>query len=431
MTPTGRDPGARDTGIQADATIDAAIVRVAREDSGRVLAFLTRRFGDLDLADEAVQEALIEASRRWPATGVPDNPGGWLATVATRKAIDRLRRAETRERRQATARIDLARTTGDDDPPGRDLMIEHNEQITDERLRLLFLCCHPAINPEAQIALTLRLVGGLTTTEIAAAFVVPEATLAQRIVRAKSKIRDARIPMSVPDELDDRIDVVLAVLYLIFNEGYASHGHTEHLRLDLTTEAIRLTGVLVELVPDSAEARGLLALELFHHARSSSRVDRHGDLVLLEDQDRTSWDLSAIRRANTVFAAAMAMMRPGPYQLQALIASYHANAPTAADTDWPSIATAYRQLSEMSGSPVVQLNRAIAVAMADGPAAGLALLDRIDGIDSYHLLHTTRAHLCAELGRFDVAVDAYRRALGLTDNPSERRFIERRLHELE
>lgn len=424
MTPDGRDPDE-----QASATVDAALVRTAREDSGRVLAFLTRRFGDLDLADEAVQEALIEASNRWPQTGVPDRPGAWLATVAKRKAIDRLRRAETRDRRQIAAGIDLARTT-DDDPPGRELMIDHNEQITDDRLRLLFLCCHPAIDPEAQIALTLRLVGGLTTREIAAAFVVPEATLAQRIVRAKRKIRDAGIPMSVPNDLDERLDSVLSVLYLVFNEGYASHAGTEHLRLDLTTEAIRLTEVLVELVPDSTEALGLLALELFHHARSASRVDRRGDLVLLEDQDRTTWDLATIRRANRIFGEAMAMMRPGPYQLQALIASYHANAATAGDTDWPSIATAYRQLTEMSASPVVRLNHAIAVAMADGPGAGLALIDRIEGLEAYHLLHTTRANLCAELGRFSEAADAYRRALPLTDNPTEVRFIERRLTEL-
>lgn len=402
------------------------VERLAREEGGRVLALLARRYGDLDLAQDAVQEALIEASTTWPRDGVPDNPGGWLHVVARRKAIDLLRREASRERRTREAVTDLERlgTAADEDTSH---LLTPDEWESDERLRLMLLCCHPALAPEAQVALTLRLVGGLTTDEIAAAFLVPEATLAQRIVRAKKKIREARIPMSLPANLTERLDVVLQVLYLICNEGYLSHGQdSTHQRVDLADEALRLTALLDELVPKTAEVEGFLALQLFHRARSAARTDAAGDLVLLEDQDRTAWDLPTIRQANAVLATAMGRLVPGPYQLQAIIASYHANAPTAADTDWPSIAAVYAQLSAMTRSPVVAVNHAVAVAMADGPHAGLKMLDAIDNVDGYHLAHAARGHLLALTGSTDEAGVAYSRALDLATSAAERRHLTRR-----
>ncbi len=404
--------------------VEVAITRVAREEGGQVLALLARRFGDLDLAEDAVQEALIEAAGTWPRDGVPENTIGWLTVVARRKAIDRLRREESRVRRTLAAAEDLARIRPDSDEDSGHPMLVPDDSVPDERLRLMLLCCHPALAQEAQVALTLRLVGGLTTDEIAAAFLVPEATLAQRIVRAKRKIRDAGIPMSIPADLHDRLGAVLAVLYLVFNEGYLGHSaDAGHQRLDLADESVRLTRLLVDLAPGDAEVEGLLALELFHRSRSASRTDRRGRMVLLEEQDRTAWDLAAIGEANEILAAAMRRMSPGPYQLQAVIAAYHANAPTAGDTDWPGIATVYAQLAAVTGSPVVALNRAVAVAMADGPAAGLRLLDDVEGLDDYHLLHSTRAALLDRLGRTEEARASYERALELVTNSAEAAYL--------
>lgn len=380
-----------------------AVTRLARQDGGRMVAILARRFGDLDVADESVQDALMEAVQAWPGTGVPDNPAGWLRTVATRKAIDRIRRAGSAYRRTlAVARDLLAEPVDGPDPeedPGEELMID-DDAIRDQQLRLILLCCHPALHPDAQVALTLRLVGGLSTAEIAAGFLAPEATIAQRIVRAKRKIREARIPLRRPDDLAERVEVVLAVLYLVFNEG--------------------------DLLPQEPEIAGLLALELFQRSRTGARFDAAGDLVLLEDQDRSSWDLAMINRANRVLGPALGRMRPGVYQVQALIAAQHANARTAADTDWPAIATLYGQLLAMTGSPVVALNHAVAVGLADGPDAGLARLDQLTGLDGYHLLPAARAEMLVRAGRPAEAVAQFDAALRLVGGQTERRHLQRR-----
>lgn len=410
------------------AELELAVTRAAREEGGRVVALLAHRFGSVDLADECVQDALVEALTAW-RSGVPDNPGAWLLTVARNRAIDRIRRAASAERRILAAAPELyVHSVDPADEPEDDPMIVDNGAVPDERLRLMLLCCHPALDRDAQVALTLRLVGGLTTPEIAAAFLLPEATLAQRIVRAKRKIRDARIPLSVPADPGERVGAVLAVLALVFNEAYLARGGTDAVvRVDLADEAIRLARVLVSLVPGDAEAEGLLALMLFQHARAASRTDSLGELVLLEQQDRTRWDLAAITEANGVIVRAMARMRPGPFQVQALIAAQHANARTAADTDWPAIARLYAQLSAMTGSPVVALNHAVAVAMADGPRAGLVLLDAVTGLERYHLLHAARGELLLRMGAEGEAQAAFARALELAANPAERRHLERRL----
>ncbi len=423
----------------ADATVEAALTRVAREESGRVLALLARRFGDVDLADESVQDALVEAARVWPVQGVPANPPGWLLTVAKHKAIDRLRRAASAQRRTMAAARDMAvEDVAFEDGAGGDEMIDDEQPMADDRLRLVLLCCHPALDRDAQVALTLRMVGGLTTPEIASAFLVPEATLAQRIVRAKRKIRDAGIPLSIPTDLDGRVDAVLAVLYLIFNEGYLTRSDRDVVvRVDLVDEAVRLTASLAELLPDHAEVDGLLALEMFHRSRLSTRTDALGDLVLLEQQDRTRWDLESIGRANAVLHRAMRRMQPGPYQLQAIIAGHHANARTAGDTDWSAIAGLYRQLVAVTPSPVVRLNHAVAVAMADGPHAGLAMLDDLeargglDGLERYHLLHATRAELLLRAGRPDDAKRAFALARATAVAPAEQRHLDRRLAALD
>ena len=389
-----------------------------------MLALLTRRFGDLDLADEAVQDALVAAVSDWPAKGIPSNPAGWLYTVARNGAIDRLRRAASARRRLADAAHELTAEREEE----TDMVIDEST-VGDEQLRLMLLCCHPALDRNAQVALTLRLVGGLTTPEIAAAFVVPEATLAQRIVRAKAKIRLAGIPLSIPTDLDERVDALLAVLYLVFNEGYLSRGTDAATRVDLVDESIRLARRAQELLPDNPEVLGLLALELFHRARLSTRTDALGELVLLEDQDRSAWDLDQITEGNTVLRAAMEQLKPGPYQLQAIIAGHHANARTAADTDWAAIAGLYGQLEQMTNNPVVALNRAVAVAMADGARAGLALLAEVRGLDEYHLLHSTRGELLVRAG--EPARASFERALELVSNPAERRHLERRLGDLD
>lgn len=417
------------TEADGSSSVESTITRLAREESGRVLALLARRHDDIDLADEAVQDALTEAARTWHAAGIPTNPPAWLHAVARRKAIDRLRRSASAQRRLLAAAPELLSTT-DAEPVGGALLIEDDVDgggVGDEHLRLVLLCCHPALDPDTQVALTLRLVGGLTTTEIAAAFLLPESTLAQRVVRAKRKIRDAGIPLAMPAALDDRIAALLGVLYLIFNEGYLSRGDRGDLvRVDLAEEAIRLTSLIDTLVPGRAEIEGLLALQLYHRARLSTRTDDVGELLLLEQQDRSRWDLPMIERANGLVRQAIERLQPGPYQLQALIAGYHANARTAADTDWPTIAALYKQLSAIAPSPVVALNHAVAVAIADGPHAGLALLDCISGLDDYHLYHAAQAELLARAGDASRASASFERASELAQNPVERRHLQRR-----
>lgn len=412
-----------------------------RDDCPRILSILAARFGDLDLADDAVQDALVDAARSWPTDGVPPNVGGWLMTTARRRALDRLRSAK-----RAQANVDASaghleeqrvapdvRLTDMIDEPDPDTSgVSEPPSEEDERLRLLLLCCHPALDSDAQVALTLRLVGGLTTPEISAAFLVPEATLAQRIVRAKKKIKTAAIPLSIPEQFTDRLGEVLAVLYLVFNEGYLSHDeHHDPIRPDLVDEAIRLTRLVTDLAATHAEPLGLLALQLFHRSRQSTRIDALGDLVLLDEQDRSAWDRHDIAAANQILNQAMAMMQPGPYQVQAVIAAHHANAVVAADTDWPTIAALYGQLVAMSDSPVVRLNHAVAVAMSDGPLAGLNLLDEVTGLDRYHLLWATRGELCRRADRVDESRRAFSTALELAPNAAERRHLERRLEALD
>jgi RNA polymerase sigma-70 factor, ECF subfamily len=387
--------------------------RIFREEYGRVVAVLIRDLRDVELAEDALGDALAAALVAWPRQGVPEKPGAWLTTTARRKAIDRIRR----ERRLEQLLTDLET----DEPP-------EDEGIPDERLRLVFTCCHPALAPEAQIALTLKLVGGLTTQEIARAFLLSEATVAQRLVRAKRKVRAAGIPFRVPadHDLPDRLRTVLAVIYLVFNEGYSATGGDELTRPDLMAEAIRLGGILAALMPDEPEVLGLEALMMLHAARSDARTSADGDLVLLEDQDRTLWDSDRIARGVALLDRAIALRRPGPYQVQAAIAALHAEADRPEETDWPQIAALYGGLAVYQPSPVVELNRAVAVAMADGPGAGLALLDDLP-LDGYHLYHAARADLLRRLGRPADAQAAYRRAHELATNERERAFISRRL----
>lgn len=410
-----------------DPTVsEATIVSLAREESGRVIALLAHRFGDLDLADESVQDALLEALESWPVNGIPSNPPAWLYTVARNKAIDRLRRAASARRRILDAAHELTAEPWQEEPD----MIVENSFVGDEQLRLLLLCCHPALDRNTQVALTLRLVGGLTTPEIAAAFLVPEATLAQRIVRAKRKIRDAGIPLNIPAQLDERVDALLDVLYLIFNEGYLSRGSGDSaIRVDLMDEAVRLTEQATELLPPNPEVLGLLAVELFGQSRVSTRLDRDGELILLDSQDRSRWDSGSIARANRVLGSALSAMSPGPFQVQAMIAAHHANARTAADTDWSAIAALYSQLSAMTRSPIVEVNRAVAVAMADGPLAGLAVLDAVEGLDGYYLLHSTRGELLLRSLDHRAALEAFLRARTLATNRAEKRHLDRRISE--
>ncbi len=400
---------------------------VYRSDSRRVLATLIRLLGDFDLAEEAMHEAFAAAVLRWPSDGVPDNPRAWLVSAGRFKAIDGIRRrarfdASLHRLVEQFDREEAGPSAGDDDT------------VEDDQLRLIFTCCHPALPPEAQIALTLREVCGLTTEEIARAFLAPAPTVAQRIVRAKSKIRDARIPYQIPAraELSDRLDAVLRVVYLVFNEGYSASAGASVTRHDLSAEAIRLGRLVVELLPEP-EAIGLLALMLLHESRRDTRSSPEGDLVLLADQDRTRWDRARIAEGLALVQRALASRRFGPYTLQAAIAAVHAEAPAAADTDWGQIVGLYEVLLRVEPSPVVELNRAAAVAMRDGPAAGLALVDAIlarGDLAQYYLAHSARADLCRRLGRTDEARASYRRALELTRQEPERRFLERRLREL-
>ncbi len=398
---------------------EVEVERIFREEYGRVVASLIRRFGSIDIAEDAAAEALLAAVERWPGDGVPPNPGGWLTTTAARRAIDRIRRESHRDaKHQQAAMIE-------DDTPHRP-----TGAVEDDRLRLIFICCHPALAPEARVALTLRLLGGLTVPEIAAAFLVSETTMGQRITRAKKKIAAANIPYRVPaaEDLPTRLSGVLAVLYLVFNEGYLATSGSAPMRVDLTAEAIRLCRVLRSLLPTEPEVAGLLALMLMTDARRVARF-AEGVLVPLTEQDRASWDGAAIAEGLALVRECLAVNRPGVYQIQAAVNAVHSSARTADDTDWSQIAALYDQLFAISPSPVIALNRAVAISELDGPAVGLAAVDKLS-MDGYHAWHVTRAELLRRLDRPDAARSAYDAALALIDNPAEVAYLTRRRDEL-
>jgi RNA polymerase sigma-70 factor (ECF subfamily) len=427
--------------LPAETTPREVVDRLFREEHGRAVATLIRVLGDFDLAEESLQDAYLVALEKWPAAGLPTNPGAWIVTTARHRAIDRVRRAkrltdkEALLRSEATVAAGTAAEAGVGSPSADEEADEEPMSIPDDRLRLIFTCCHPALALDSRIALTLRTLGGLTTPEIARAFLVPEPTLAQRLVRAKRKIRDAAIPYRVPADavLPERLDGVLRVLYLVFNEGYDASSGDSLIRRELCAEATRLARVLTELMPDEPEAMGLLALMLLHDARREARVGPEGQLVLLEDQDRSRWDAAKVREGEELVDRALRHGRPGPYQLQAAIAAVHDSAVVAAATDWPEILSLYDALVAAAPTPVVELNRAVAVAMVQGPAAGLAIMDRLAGegqLESYAYLHSARADLLRRLGRRDEARSAYERAAVLTSNAAERAFLARRLAEV-
>lgn len=411
-------------GVNGEA--DAAVKEVYQADWGRIVAALIGILGDFELAEESAQEAFAAAVDQWRGSGIPDSPRAWIIQTARHKAIDRIRRlARHREYVASEAALSPAFEEPDYD----------TAEIPDDRLRLIFTCCHPALAPEAQVALTLRTLGGLETEEIARAFLVPPATMAQRLVRAKRKIQAARIPYVVPgtNEMAERLEAVLTVIYLIFNEGYASTRGGPHVRNDLCAEAIRLGRLLKALLPSEPEITGLLALMLLHDARRDARLDDAGDLVVLEAQDRGKWDQRQIEEALPLVEEAL-QQQPGPYAVQSAIAALHCSAARAADTDWPQIVRLYDLLAFLQPSPIVSLNRAVAMAMAQGPRAGLDLIDALAAtgdLDDYHLMHSARADLMRRLGSTEEAAKSYSKALELVSNDSERRFLERRLRELQ
>jgi len=407
------------------AAVKAAVDAAFRDEWGRVVATLIRTTGDWDLAEECAQDAFTLALRRWPRDGIPGRPGAWLTTAARNRAIDVLRR-----RAVGAAKLrEVAAMSYEPEPAAAD-----ESSVPDDRLRLMFTCCHPALPLEARVALTLRTLAGLTTAEIARAFLASEPTMAKRLVRAKQKIQNAGIPYRVPPAhlLPERTPGVLGVLYLLFNEGYSATAGADLVRQNLCAEAIRLAQVLATLMPDEAEAAGLLALMLLHDARRAARLDARGDLVTLEDQDREQWDTAEIAEGVLLLNGALRRGRPGPYQVQAAIAACHATAPTAQDTDWAQIAGLYEQLARFLPTPVVELNHAVAVGMAQGPAAGLPLVAALEAsgkLAGYHLLPATRADFLRRLGRLPEAAEAYRTALELAGTDAEQRFLRRRLAE--
>src|SRR5271165_2139207 len=403
---------------------------IFRRESGRIIAGLIRISQSFDLAEEAMQDAFAAALTHWVNGGIPGNPAAWITAAARRKLIDYSRRERTRRDKQDQLLYETETATSDADPIG-----DAGMDFPDDRLRLIFTCCHPALNAEAQVALTLRTLGGLTTPEIARAFLVPEPTLAQRLVRAKRKIQDARIPYEIPEEraLPERLESVQTVIYLIFNEGYTATAGDTLIRRELCSEAIRLARTLCELMPGQPESLGLLALMLLHDSRRDARVNAAGELVPLEEQDRSTWHREQIEEGLRLVEQALRIGRVGPYQLQAAIAAVHAEAETPAQTDWKQIAAIYQALLRRNGSPIVALNHAVAVAMSEGFEAGLALLDKLGSsgeLNSYHLYHAARADLLRRMGSRDAALEAYDRALALTTNAVERRYLRRRVAEL-